>query len=101
MPLLADAFGLRNWPETLQRFMDITLAGLSWKICLVYLDDIIIFSITKEKHLEHMDAVLHRPYRAGLSLNLKKRYFLGDTVSYLGHVICPGNLIVAKKTLMR
>jgi Reverse transcriptase (RNA-dependent DNA polymerase) len=77
--------------------MDITLAGLSWKICLVYLDDIIIFSITKEKHLEHMDAVLHRLYRAGLSLNLKKRYFLGDTVSYLGHVICPGNLIVAKK----
>jgi hypothetical protein len=35
-------FGLRNAPATFQRFVDITLAGLTWKICLVYLDDIII-----------------------------------------------------------
>jgi Reverse transcriptase (RNA-dependent DNA polymerase) len=65
-------FGLRNAPATFQRFVDITLAGLNWKISLVYLDDIIIFSKTKEEHLEHLDAVLHRLYRAGLSLNLKQ-----------------------------
>jgi Reverse transcriptase (RNA-dependent DNA polymerase) len=52
-------FGLRNAQETFQRFVDITLAGLTLKICLVYLDDIIIFSKTKEEHLEHLDAVLH------------------------------------------
>jgi Reverse transcriptase (RNA-dependent DNA polymerase) len=68
-------FGLRNAPATFQRFVDITLARLTRKICLVYLDDIIIFSKTKEEHLEHLDAVLHRLYRAGLSLNLKKCYF--------------------------
>ena len=90
-------FGLRNAPATFQRFVDITLAGLTWKICLVYLDDIIIFSKTKEEHLSHLDAVLHRLYRAGLSLNLKKCYFFRDTVSYLGHVIRPGQLTVADK----
>jgi hypothetical protein len=34
-------FGLRNAPETFQIFVDITLAGLTWKICLVHLDDIV------------------------------------------------------------
>jgi Reverse transcriptase (RNA-dependent DNA polymerase) len=93
-------FGLRNAPATFQRFVDITLAGLTWKTCLVYLDDINIFSKTKEEHLEHLDAVLHRLYRAVLSLNLKKCFFR-DTVSYQGHVIRPGKLTVAEKIRMR
>jgi hypothetical protein len=37
-------FGLRNAPATFQRFVDITLSGLTWKVCLVYLEDIIVFS---------------------------------------------------------
>jgi Reverse transcriptase (RNA-dependent DNA polymerase) len=68
-------FGLRNAPETFQIFVDITLAGLTWNICLVHLDDIIVLSKSKEEQLEHLDAVLHRLYRAGLSLNLKQCYF--------------------------
>jgi Reverse transcriptase (RNA-dependent DNA polymerase) len=36
-------FGLRNAPATFQLFVDITLSGLTWKTCLVYLDDIIAF----------------------------------------------------------
>jgi Reverse transcriptase (RNA-dependent DNA polymerase) len=53
-------FGLRNAPVTFQRFVDITLAGLTWKTCHVYLDDIIVFSKTAEEHLSHLDEVLHR-----------------------------------------
>jgi hypothetical protein len=78
--------------------VDIKLAGLTWKIGLVYLDDIIIFSETNEEHLEHMDTVLHRLYRAGFSLNLRKRFFR-DTVRYLGHVIRPGKLTVSDKNM--
>jgi hypothetical protein len=63
-------FGLRNAPATFQRFVDITLAGQTWKVCLVYLDDIVVYSRSREDHLEHLDAFLHRLYRAGLSLNL-------------------------------
>jgi recombinational DNA repair protein (RecF pathway) len=68
-------FGLRNAPETFQIFVDITLAGLTWKIFLVYLDDIIVFSKTKEEHIEHLDAVLGRLNRAGFSLNFQRCYF--------------------------
>jgi hypothetical protein len=90
-------FGLRNAPVTFQRFVDITLSGLTWKSCLVYLDYIIFFSKTSAEHMAHLDAVLHLLYCAGLTLNLKKCYFLKDTVDYLGHVIRPGQLSVADK----
>jgi Reverse transcriptase (RNA-dependent DNA polymerase) len=90
-------FGLRNAPVTFQRFVDITLAGLTWKTCLVYLDDIIVFSKTAEEHLSHLDDVLHRLYLAGLSLNMKKCHFFKDAVSDLGQVIHTGKLAVAGK----
>jgi hypothetical protein len=91
-------FGLRNAPATFQRFVDITLSGLTWNNCLVYLDDIIVFSKTLSEHMAHLDALLHRLYRAGLTLNLNKCQFFKETVDYLGHVIRPGQLSVAEKT---
>ena len=36
-------FGLCNAPATFSRLMDNVLSGLSWKVCLYYLDDIIVF----------------------------------------------------------
>ena len=45
-------FGLCNAPSTFQRLMELTLSGLHWVTCLVYLDDIIIFSNTVEEHLQ-------------------------------------------------
>jgi len=90
-------FGLRNAPATFQRTMDILLSGLKWKTCLVYLDDIIIFSKSEEEHARHLDQVLTLLAGAGLSLNLKKCHFFRDTVDYLGHVIRLGKLQVATK----
>ncbi|KZS06596.1 Uncharacterized protein APZ42_029928 [Daphnia magna] len=38
-------FGLASAPGTFQRMMDLVLAGLTWSICLVYLDDIVIYAL--------------------------------------------------------
>jgi len=38
-------FGLCNAPSTFQCSVDMALAGLTWEVCLAYLDDLIIFSI--------------------------------------------------------
>jgi len=53
-------FGLCNAPATFRRAMDMILAGVKWQICLVYLDDVIIFSRSPEEHLQHLDEVLTR-----------------------------------------
>ena len=47
-------FGLSNAPATFQRLMEQVLAGLHWSTCLVYLDDIIVFSRTAANHLDQL-----------------------------------------------
>ena len=41
-------------PATCERLMERILSGLIWKICLMYLDDIIVFSKTFDEHLENL-----------------------------------------------
>ena len=37
-------FGLMTAPATYQRLMGLALSGLQWSLCLIYLDDVIVFS---------------------------------------------------------
>ena len=85
-------FGLRNAPSTFQRALDVILSGVRWKFCLVYLDDVIVFSRNNEEHLEHLDTVLTLLEDAGIKLKLKKCFFMNKEVEYLGHCIRPGTL---------
>ena len=62
-------FGLCNAPSTFQRLMELTLAGLQWESCLVYLDDIIIFSSTIDEQLHRLQLVLARLLLSGLKIN--------------------------------
>ena len=80
-------FGLTNAPPTFQRLMECTLAGLSGTHCLVYLDDIIVFSTTFEDHLQRLVSVFDRLRTAGLKLKPKKCHFAKQQITYLGHVI--------------
>ena len=90
-------FGLCNAPATYQRTLDILLAGLKWQTCLVYVDDVIVFSKSFDQHLTAVADVLHILQEAGLSMNMRKCKFFSRTVDYLGHVVRPGRLAVAEK----
>ena len=46
-------FGLSNSPATYQRVVEECLGDLNMKMCVVYIDDLIIFSRTFEEHLEN------------------------------------------------
>ena len=81
------AMGLANAPATYQRLMEDCLGDLHLHICLVFLDDIIIFSDTFEEHLERIERVLLRLEENGLKLNPKKCFFCQDKVKYVGHVV--------------
>ena len=80
-------FGLCNGPATFQRLMEIVLAGLEWKCCVVYVDDILVCSKTLEEHKEHLQQVFQRLRQAGLRLKPSKCSFLCREVVFLGHVI--------------
>ena len=80
-------FGLCNAPATFERLMEKVLANLSWKICMVYLDDIIVLSRTFQEHLKNLELVFSRLSNANLKMNPKKCNFLQKQVAYLGHVI--------------
>jgi hypothetical protein len=80
-------FGLCNAPATFQRLMDAVLAGLKWTTCLVYLDDIIIFSRTFEEHLDRLRGVFERIQEAKLQLKASKCHFASNNINYLGHVV--------------
>ena len=45
-------FGLCNAPSTFARLMELVLKGLHWKMCLIYLDDVIVIGRTFEEGLE-------------------------------------------------
>ena len=80
-------FGLCNAPATFQRLMEHVLTGLHWVTCLVYLDDIIIFSHNVQQHLKQLRDVFVRLKDAGLKVKPAKCHLLQSSVCYLGHVI--------------
>lgn len=80
-------FGLSNAPATFQRMMDVLLSGLKWNTCLVYLDDIVVFSKTVSEHLSRLDEVLARIQRANLKLKISKCSFFATSLKVLGYVV--------------
>lgn len=83
-------FGLCNAPSTFQRLMDCVLRGLTWVSCLVYLDDVIIFTKgSVAQHVVELAAVLERLAETGLSLKVSKCTFAATRMEYLGHELTP------------
>ena len=74
-------FGLVNAPATLQRLMEVVLAGLARTICIVYLE---VFERSLEEHNANLKTVLQRIREAGLHLKPGKCHFACEEVQYLG-----------------
>ena len=68
-------FGLCNAPSTYQRLMSIVLRGLISRICIAYLDDVIVFFRRLTQHLDDLRAVFTRILGAGLNSNRRNVNF--------------------------
>lgn len=79
--------GLKNAPSTFQRVMDDVLKDLQNRICLVYLDDIIVFSVSLQEHIVNLGKVFERLRDSNLKIQLNKSEFMKLETVYLGHVI--------------
>ena len=80
-------FGLCNAPATFQRLMDLVMSGLKLEICLVYLDDIIVFSEELPDHVQRLRKIFERLRVAKLKLKPTKCKLLQRRVGFLGHVV--------------
>ena len=78
-------FGLTQAPAYFQELMTGILKDFNFTIA--YLDDIIIFSKTKEVHLNHIKQVSEKLRNAHLSMKLSKYHFFTKEIQYLGHIL--------------
>jgi len=81
------SFGLCNAPSQFARTMELVLAGLTYDICLIYLNDILIFSRTFEEHCQRLAQVFALLERQTLRLKATKCHLFQPKVTFLGHVI--------------
>ena len=80
-------FGFTNAPATFQRLMESCLGDLHLNWCIIYLDDIIIYSKTPEEHIERLEGIFAKLQKAGLTLKPSKCEFLKSRITYLGHIV--------------
>src|ERR1700722_3321998 len=87
-------FGSTNAPATFQRMMDLVLSGMNWIYCLVYLDDVMIFSINWETHLIHLEELFKRLRANKLVIKAEKCRFACKELLFLGHIISSKGIAV-------
>ena len=67
--------------------MESCLGELHLNWCIIYLNDIIVFSKTPEEHLERLRGVCDKLTKAGLKLKASKCEFFKSKITYLGHIV--------------
>ena len=79
-------FGLSQAPAYFQLLIDKVLMFCS-SFVMGYLEDIIIFSKTKEEHLQHLEEIFVRLRKFGLKMKREKCSFFKKHIQYLGHLV--------------
>ena len=92
-------FGLCNAPPTFQRLVQNCLGKLNLTYCLIYLDDVIVFSDMPEKHLRRMHVVFDRLCEHGLKLKPSKCEVFKSEINYLAHHVSQKGVLPLKKNL--
>ena len=80
-------FGLTSCPATFQRMMNTVLHGILDDFVVVYIDDILIYSRTKDEHVKHVTAVLDRLKQNNLYGKLSNCEWGVKEVQFLGYLI--------------
>ena len=80
-------FGLTNAPGTFQAYMHKTLGELVDTCCVVYLDDIMIYSNSREEHETHLRQVFERLREYQLFAKFKKCEFFQERMEFLGFLV--------------
>lgn len=80
-------FGLKNAPSTFQRLMNSLLRNFINRTCVVYMDDILIFSTSLTEHINSIRDIFRTLKNARLKIQVSKCDFLRRETQFLGHVL--------------
>ena len=92
-------FGLCYAPPTFQRLMQNCLGELNFTYCLIYLDDVIVFSEMPEEHLQRMQVVFDCLQEHDLKLKPSKCDVFKPKINYLAHHVSQKGVLPSKKNL--
>ena len=90
-------FDLINAPTTFQTYINKSLTSLIDNFCVVYLDDILIYSSSQEEHLDYVKQVLERLRRFSLYTSLKKCEFFITEVEFLDFMMFIDDVAMNKR----
>ena len=93
--------GCKSSPASFQLAMQLVLQGLQWNCCVIYLDDVLIFSKTFNQHLKDVEKVLVRFEKAGLTVKPKKCLWAQSSLDFLGHTIDASGIKPKKENLQK
>ena len=92
-------FGLCNVPATFQRLIQNCLGELNLTYCLIYLDDVIVYSKTPEEHLQRMRVMFDHLWEHGLKLKPTKCDLFRTQLIYLAHHVSKDWVKPSKKNV--
>jgi hypothetical protein len=84
---LVMQFGLTNAPATFMRVMNNVFRPFIDELAIVYLDDILIFSRTREEHVQHVKQILSVLQREKIFVKLSKCEFGKTSLVYFGYIV--------------
>jgi len=78
---------LKSAPSTFCRAMSTVMSDLLWPVCIVYLDDVIIYATTQVELLERLNTVLTRLAQYGFRVKGSKCCLFRRQIQFLGHLV--------------
>ena len=84
-------FGLKNAPSEFQKIMNDIFNPYS-NFCIVYIDDVLIYSQSLDQHFKHLEIFLKTVQRNGLAISKTKINLFQTKIRFLGHNIHQGTI---------
>jgi hypothetical protein len=93
-------FGLTNAPAYFMSMMNKVFMDILDKFMVVFIDDILIYSMNEEEHKQHLRAVLERLRNHRLYAKFSKCEFWLKEVGFLGHILSKKGIAVDPSKVM-
>jgi hypothetical protein len=87
-------FGLTNAPSYFMSMMNKVFMEFLDKFVIVFIDDILVYSKSKEEHEKHLRAILEKLREHKLYAKFSKCEFWLNEVGFLGHIITKEGIAV-------